>query len=236
MAKLLPILQSKWFAAIFSAVSFLSISVFFTLHAAKTLVQKPAPAAEEQPEDAQDVAERNHNQPSWNFTNPEIDELVRDLREERGALAKRREQMLALEVRLRAEREELTRLQQNVKKMQEDFDKSVTAAQADFDNKISRAQEDFDKNVTRVQEEEVANLKRLAKTYAAMEPAAAAAIMRELADPVIVKIMLFMKESETAPVFEALARPNELAAKRAALVSERLRLAISRKAVEKPKS
>ena len=87
MAKLLPILQSKWFAAIFSAVSFLSISVFFTLHAAKTLVQKPAPAAAEQPEDAQDVAERNHNQPSWNFTNPEIDELVRDLREERGALA-----------------------------------------------------------------------------------------------------------------------------------------------------
>ena len=78
MAKLLPILQSKWFAAIFSAVSFLSISVFFTLHAAKTLVQKPAPAAAEQPADAQDVAERNHNQPSWNFTNPEIDELVRD--------------------------------------------------------------------------------------------------------------------------------------------------------------
>ncbi len=236
MAKLLPLLQSKWFAAIFSAVSFLSVSVFLTLHAAKTLAHKPAPAAEEDHENAQDVAERNHNQPSWNFTNPEIDELVRDLREERGALAKRREQMLALEVRLKAEREELTALQQNIKQMRADFDKSVAAAQADFDKNITRAQEDFDKNVTRVQEDEIVNLKRLAKTYAAMEPAAAATIMRELADPVIVKIMLFMKESETAPVFEALARPNEQAAKRAALVSERLRLAISRKAADKPKS
>ena len=234
MAKLLPILQSKWFAAIFSAVSFLAVSVFFTLHAAKSLAHKPTVTDEERVD--AEAAENKLNLPNWAFTSPEIDELVRDLREERGALAKRREQMLALEVRLKAEREELTALQQNVKKMQEDFDKKVATAQADFDKNISRAQEDFDKNVTRVQEEEVVNLKKLAKTYAAMEPAAAATIMRELADPVIVKIMLFMKESETAPVFEALARPNEQAAKRAALVSERLRLAISRKAVEKPKS
>ena len=67
-------------------------------------------------------------------------------------------------------------------------------------------------------------------------PYSAAAIMREMGDAVVVKIMLFMKETETAPILETLARPNEQAAKRAALISERLRLSVSRKAADKPKT
>ena len=82
MAKLLPILQSKWFAAIFSAVSFLSVSVFFTLHAAKTLAQKPAPTAEEQPEDAQDAVPRAHRTRSLN---PVVGETNHSRRSHRAA-------------------------------------------------------------------------------------------------------------------------------------------------------
>lgn len=234
MAKLLPILQSKLLAAFLGAVTFLAISSFLAFRAAKSITPH-APVAPKEEDLAAKEAQRQH-QPSWSFTPAEIDELVRDLREERNTLAKRREQLAELEIRLKAEREELSLLKQNLSKMQTDFDQSAARTQEEFNQKVAKAQEEFDRNITRVQEEEVTNLKRLAKTYAAMEPAAAAAIMRELADPVIVKIMLFMKETETASLLEMLARPNEVAAKRAALISERLRLAISRKAAEKPKS
>ena len=235
MGKLLPLLQSKWLAAALGGVVFLGIASALALRAAKSLA--PAPAAHEAHEPAE-PAQPKSGEPtaSWGFTNPEIEELVRDLREEKGALAKRREQMLELEVRLRAERDELTALKKELKQLQAEFDQSVTRTQAEFDKSAAKVQDDLDKTVTRVQDEEVANLKKLAKPYAAMDAVAAAGIMRELSDPVVVKIMLFMKETETAPVLEMLAKGGETAAKRAAQISERLRLSVSRKAADKPKS
>ena len=224
MGKLLPILQSKWLAAVLGGVLFLGIAGGLALRAAKTLALKSAPDAP--PTNAV---------PAWRFTNPELEELVRDLREEKAALAQRREQLLALEVRLQAERAELTAVKKEVQQMQDEFDQRVTRTQAEFDQNVARVRDEFDQSILRVRDEEVANLKKLAKTYAAMDASSAAAIMRELADPVVVKIMLFMKETETAPVLELLARPNERAAKRAALISERLRLSVFRKAADKPK-
>lgn len=232
MGKLLPLLQSKWLAAALGGVVFLGIATGLALRAAKSLA--PAPVPHEQPAPPEPPV--GEPSASWGFTNPEIEELVRDLREEKGALAKRREQMLELEVRLRAERDELTALKKEVKQLQDEFDQTVAKTQAEFDKSAAKMQDDLDKTVTRVQDEEVANLKKLAKTYAAMDPVSAAAIMREMGDAVVVKILLFMKETETAPILETLARPNEQAAKRAALISERLRLSISRKPADKPKT
>ena len=101
---------------------------------------------------------------------------------------------------------------------------------------VHRLQRDFDATVLRVQDEETANLKKLAKLYAAMEPASAALVMKELDEPAIVKILLFMKDSEAAPILESLAKKGETDARRVASISERLRLAIFRKPSEKPKS
>ncbi len=232
MGKLLPLLQSKWLAAALGGVVFLAIAAGLALRAAKSLA--PPPVAHEPSE----PVEPKSSEPaaSWGFTNPEIEELVRDLREEKGALAKRREQMLELEVRLRAERDELNALKKEVKQLQDEFDRTVAKTQAELAQTVSKVQDDMDKTIARVQDEEVANLKKLAKTYAVMDPVSAAAIMREMGDAVVVKIMLFMKETETAPILETLARPNEQAAKRAALISERLRLSVSRKAADKPKT
>lgn len=232
MGKLLPLLQSKWLAAALGGVLFLGIASGVILRRAKSLA--PPPVAHEPPEPPEPVP--GEPSASWGFTNPEIEELVRDLREEKTALAKRREQMLELETRLRAERDELTALKKEIKQLQNEFDQTVTKTHAELAQNVAKVQDDLDKTIARVQDEEVANLKKLAKTYAAMDPVSAAAIMRELGDAVVVKIMLFMKETETAPILETLARPNEQAAKRAALISERLRLSVSRKAADKPKT
>ncbi|MBI3876005.1 MAG: hypothetical protein HY300_08630 [Verrucomicrobia bacterium] len=95
---------------------------------------------------------------------------------------------------------------------------------------LKKMQADFDKSFLYVQEEETTNLKRLAKMYAQMEPANAAAILKELEDTAVVKIMVFMKEQETAPILETLAKTSSDDTKRAAKISEQIRLTMSKKA------
>jgi flagellar motility protein MotE (MotC chaperone) len=85
-------------------------------------------------------------------------------------------------------------------------------------------QTDFDQNVLRIRDEETANLKKLAKVYSAMEPENAAKILAEMDDVSIIKIMVFMKEAETASIWEAFAKKGQPEAKRAAALSDRLRL------------
>jgi flagellar motility protein MotE (MotC chaperone) len=65
--------------------------------------------------------------------------------------------------------------------------------------------------------------------YATMEPAGAARILREIDDTVIVKIMTLMKEPETAAILEAFARQGEQETKRAAAITETLRIVASNK-------
>jgi flagellar motility protein MotE (MotC chaperone) len=145
--------------------------------------------------------------PSWNFTSPEADQLITELKSEKGALGLRKQQLDELASRLGMEREEMAAASNAVRKLQEDFDKSVT----------------------RVQEEEVPNLKKLAKVYSGMTPDAAATVMGRLDDAVVVKVMLYMKESETGAILETLAKKGPGEAKRVADISERLRLAIPAK-------
>jgi flagellar motility protein MotE (MotC chaperone) len=143
--------------------------------------------------------------PSWTFHNPEADLLISELKQEKEALAAKEKELKDLALRLQTERAELGQITQAVHQLQADFDQ----------------------NITRVREGETVNLKKLAKTYAAMTPDGAAAILRALDDDSAVKILMFMKESETAPILEALAKPGELQAKRVAAISERLRLSIN---------
>jgi len=146
--------------------------------------------------------------PSWDFTNPEADQLMTELKSEKGALALRKQQLDELAARLNAQRQELA---------------AATLA-------IRRLQDDFDKSVVRVQEAEVPNLKKLAKVYSDMAPDSASAVMSQLDDAVMVKIMFFMKETQTAGILEALAKKGPAEAKRAAAISEHVRLSIAEKA------
>lgn len=80
MGKLLPLLQSKWLAAALGGVLFLGLTAGLALRAAKSLA--PAPVAHEQTEPSEPPP-TGAPAASWGFTNPEIEELVRDLREEK---------------------------------------------------------------------------------------------------------------------------------------------------------
>lgn len=187
------ILTSTWMTLVISALVYLGATILFW----KTPVI--APAAEAAPA-------ITATGPSWEFKNPEADQLIAELKVEKQSLQKKEQQLNELAQRLQAERAEINQVTQSVHQLQTEFDQ----------------------NVTRVREEETTNLKKLAKVYSAMAASSAANILSELDDSSVVKIMVFMKDAETAAIFEAMAKKGQTDAKRAANLSERLRLATVR--------
>ena len=150
--------------------------------------------------------------PSWNFKNAEVEQLVADLREQSDRLADRQRELDEFAARLEAERQEIL---------------SVTQT-------VSRLEQEFDRNVARIGTEEAANLKKLAKLYSAMTPEAASAILKELPDEQIVKIMSYMNDSDKAGILEGFSKTDEKSSKRVAQISERMRLVLPAPPLEKP--
>ena len=145
------------------------------------------------------------NGPSWDYHNPEADLLITEMKQEKETLAKREAQLKEFAERLETERLEINLVLQAVQ----------------------RLQTEFDDNVVRLTGEEAANVKKLARTYAAMTPEGATPILKQMDETTLVKILATMKESETAPILEAMAKPAEADAKRVAAISERLRLSLA---------
>ena len=146
--------------------------------------------------------------------NPEIEQMITEIKKEKAALADREQKLRQLEDRLLTERAEINQVTQTVHQLQKQFDASVV----------------------RVREEETANLKKLAKIHAAMSPEGAAIILKEMTDDQIVKILVFMKDGDAAPILEIMAKLGKDDARRVAAISERIRLAAFRPVVEKNKN
>ena len=187
---MIKLLTSNWAAALAGAVVYLMATVAFW----KT-PERPASTMDSAASAAPAGA-------SWEFTNPEADQLIAELKVEKKSLEKKEQQLNDLATRLAAESTELNQ-----------------ATQA-----VHQLQLNFDKNVVRVKEEETANLKKLAKVYAEMTPDGAANVLSEMEDPAIVRILVFMKEGETAGILEAISKKGPAEAKRVASLSESLRL------------
>lgn len=196
----MKMLQSPVAAAILGGLLFLLTSAFLTT---KGLAPVPHVAGEHE-EEGEEVSV---NGPSWTFFNPEMEQILGELKAERDTVAVKEKQLNELATRLRAERAELD----------------------DEMKKMKAIQMKVDRDVMRIKDDEAGNLKKLAKMYATMEPAGAAKIMRELDDVVVVKILTLMKEPETALVLESFARMGDAETKRAAQLSESLRAAASTK-------
>lgn len=196
----MKMLQSPVVAAMLGGLLFLLTSAFLT-------TKGLAPVPHAQGEHQEDAEEPSVNGPSWTFFNPEMEQIMDELKSERAAMATREKQLQELETRLRSERSELD----------------------DELKKIKAIQLKVDRDVLRIKEDEAGNLKKLAKMYATMEPAGAARILRELDDVVVVKILTLMKEPETALVLESFARMGDAETKRAAQLSENLRAAAATK-------
>jgi flagellar motility protein MotE (MotC chaperone) len=192
-------LQSKLFASVLGGLLFMLTTAFLT-----TSGLRPSGHLEGGADGDHHVA---NSGPSWTFFNPELDQIVAEVKSEREVLSAREKQMAGLEARLKAERAELDEALNNVKKLQQQVDRDVF----------------------RIKEDEATNLKKLAKMYTAMEPPGAAKILREIDDVIVVKIFTLMKEPETAAILEAFSRLGEPETKRAAGISESLRSVASNK-------
>lgn len=147
----------------------------------------------------------------WDFYTAEIDNVITELRTQRETYEKKTKELASVEMRIEAEKQELTRLRSDIEKMRDD----LTA------------------QTTELLTSEKSNVRSLAKTYSSMKPSQAVAILAEMSDPNVVKLLATMKSDIVAKILGEMARtPDPSApagskatlATRAALVSDQLRL------------
>lgn len=151
----------------------------------------------------------------WDFWTLEIDNLASELKDAKALLAKREEELALRENRLAAEVREMEKLRAQLEALRTEIGQRVVEVQA----------------------EELRNLKSLAATYSNLTPKAALAIMREMDDGMIAKLLALMKPDVTGPIFEEMAQASgsdPALAKRAAELSDRLRLLRPVKAAQAP--
>ena len=168
---------------------------------ASLLLKTKFPAAKHH---SSDLPVEARSSAAWDFVNPEMDRLISELRGEKAALALRERQLAEWAARLEAERSEIYQATQAVYQFKRELEGKMLS----------------------IREEEPTKLKKLAKMYAAMSPEGAALIFKQMPDDQIVKILVFMKETETAPLLESFAKLGSDEAKRAALITDHLRTII----------
>jgi flagellar motility protein MotE (MotC chaperone) len=139
--------------------------------------------------------------PSWKYRNPEIDQWIAQIKEERDALALRTEQLKEWEARLAAENRDIATVTQTV----------------------SQVQADFDKRVLLFKEQEKDNVKRQVKVVADMSPTGAATMFNEMTDDEVTKLLYLMKPDISAPILDAMSQQGDANAARAAILANRLR-------------
>lgn len=142
----------------------------------------------------------------WDFWTIEIDNLSNELKEERARLKKQAEQVDQRAARVSAEEKELAKLRADVEALRKQIGEKIVEIKTD----------------------EAKNLRTLSQTYTTLTPKAAVAILREMDDATAVKILSLMKTDIVGPIFEemgkTLAPDGTPLARRAALLSEKIRL------------
>ena len=161
------------------------------------------------------AAAKPKKEKGWDFWTIEIDNLSNELKDERGRLRKQSELFDQREVRMAAERKELAAIRGELDGMRHEIADKVITIRAD----------------------EAKNLRSLAQTYTNLTPRAAVAIIREMDDVTAVKILYLMKPDVVGPIFEELSRTagtDGTLARRAAILSEKLRVMDNNKPASQP--
>ena len=196
---MIKILQSEWAGSVVGAIIYFLV-LAFSWH--------PPPVVEE----SANVPVVKKNQLILDPLNPEIEQVMEELKSKKLALDKREAQLLELAARLQNEREEIDAVTQSVYRIQQQFDSSIL----------------------KVRDAEVANLKKLAKTYLSMSPEGAAMTFKTMDDDSVAKILRNMKEIDAAQFLDALSKQGPDAPRRTARIVERMRVAISESATPPP--
>jgi flagellar motility protein MotE (MotC chaperone) len=148
--------------------------------------------------------------PSWEFQNPELEQMLAEVKAEREALNTRRQELAELEARLKSEWQEIGVVTQRVARLQAEVEKTFVSVKRD----------------------EAVNLKKLARMYASMKPDSAAKIIFEMDDSQVVRILAMMKDTEAAAIMQTQAKQDKAELKRVATLSDQLRLVRAPNATE----
>lgn len=158
----------------------------------------------------------DERQRGWNFWTIEIENLANELKGERERQRKQADSLDRREAQLAAEAQELNKVRTEIEGLRQEIASKVIEINAD----------------------ELKNIRTLAQTYTNLTPKAAVAIIREMDDLMVVKILSMMKPDVVAPIFEEMSRTagtdGTPLAKRAAHLSDQLRLIKSTKTASNP--
>ncbi len=146
----------------------------------------------------------------WDFWTIEIENLSTELKEEKARQAKKSELLDRREARVVAEETELAKVRADIEMLRKEVGTKVVEISSD----------------------ESKNIRTLAQAYTILTPKAAVAIIRELDDATVVKILSVMKPEVVAAIFEEMssaAGADGPLAKRVAMLSEKIRVMRSTK-------
>lgn len=135
--------------------------------------------------------------PSWKFHNPDIDQWVSQIKDERDSLAVREQQLKEWEARLAAENHEIA---------------SVTQA-------VNQAQAEFDRRVLLFTEQEKDNVKKQLKVIADMSPDGAAAMFNQMPDDEVARLLYAMRPDVSGAILDAMSKLGGVPARRAAALT-----------------
>ena len=138
--------------------------------------------------------------PSWKFHNPEIEQWIAQIKDERDSLAVKEQQLKEWEAQLSAQGKELS---------------TVTKA-------MSNVQMEFDKRVVLFTDAEKENAKKQVKVIAGMSADGAATMFGELPDNEVAKLLFSMKNEAAGGILDAMSRQGFTQAKRAALLQQKM--------------
>jgi flagellar motility protein MotE (MotC chaperone) len=139
--------------------------------------------------------------PSWKFKNPELDQWVAQIKAEQDALALREKQLTDWQNRLAAEGQEISVVTQTV----------------------AQLQENFDRDVVRLRAQEMENIKRQAKLISTMSPEGAVALLDQMPDDDVVRLLFTMKTDVASAILDTMSKQGEADARHAADLTIRLR-------------
>jgi flagellar motility protein MotE (MotC chaperone) len=182
------ILQSGWFVALVGCLLYLGMTIFVLSPS------KFAGAQFIQPDYSAD------DDPSWRFRNPEFNQWVSDIQNEKERLDLRSQQLDEWETRLNLELQEVSMATQTV----------------------AQLQSNFDQDVIRFKAQETDNVKHQAKLISAMSPEGAVDMLNEMSDDDVVRILFTMKPDQASLILDTISKSGPDEAKRAAQLTERL--------------
>jgi flagellar motility protein MotE (MotC chaperone) len=120
----------------------------------------------------------------WDFWTIEIENLSTELKGERDRLRKQQEQLDQRAALLATEAKELAKVRAEIEQVRKTISEKIVEVSAD----------------------DAKNIATLAKTYTNLTPKAVVAIVRDLDDNTVVKILSLMKVDVVSPIFEEMSR------------------------------